>query len=338
MAFCPTGYRRAACLQIKIKVGRGSILHVVRQPVEGVVDISTWAPDEDFPIYPVGSKPKRLVICPADEGAPFLKPGQGYLFKEARDWQSQQIWCEIIAYELSRFLGVDVPPAFAAIDTKAGQVGALIELFYPYPDTAKSTRLIHAADFMQGSFADGKRGRPHALRENLVLCRALKAGDSLSWWAQALIFDALIGNTDRHSENWGFLFQRQADGQSVTLAPLYDNGTSLGYGLRDNKLDPPWDAQRMAMHIQRGTHDCGWSREEDGPTPHLLLCERFFVTYPSMKSVAQKMLIFTDAEVEEVVHWAQRFGFPVGFSSARGSFIVHQLAARRDALVGAIGL
>lgn len=175
-----------------------------------MIDVAGWAADEDFPIYPVGSKPKRLVICPNDGVSAFLRPIQGYLFKEAAGWRAQQVWCEVIAYELSFLIGVAVPPAFIAIDSSSGQAGALIELFYPYPAVNRTIRLVHAADFMHRNFADGKNGRPHAFRENLALCRTLRAPDALRWWGQAILFDTLIGNTDRHSENWGFPDRRNA--------------------------------------------------------------------------------------------------------------------------------
>ena len=39
------------------------------------------------------------------------------------------------------------------------------------------------------------------------------------------IFDALIANNDRHCDNWGVL--NGVDG--IRLAPIYDNGSSLGF-------------------------------------------------------------------------------------------------------------
>ena len=38
-----------------------------------------------------------------------------------------------------------------------------------------------------------------------------------------LTFDALVGNTDRHHENWAVLTGSQS------LAPTYDHGASLGF-------------------------------------------------------------------------------------------------------------
>lgn len=44
-----------------------------------------------------------------------------------------------------------------------------------------------------------------------------------------LIFDALIGNTDRHQNNWALLARKEEDVLNLKrLAPLYDNGSSLG--------------------------------------------------------------------------------------------------------------
>jgi hypothetical protein len=248
------------------------------------------------------------------------------------------MWCEIIAYEFSEIVGVKVPPALVAMDSAAGQTGALIELFYPYPAATKTTRLVHAADFMQQNFADGKKGRPHALRENLALCRALQAKDALTWWTEAVLFDTLIGNTDRHSENWGFLIERKDDDRIFSLAPLYDNGTSLGYGLQDAKLEEICVSARMTAYIARGTHDIGWSKAEDGPTAHLELCERLIKANKTLLPTATRMLSFSNEAIQEIVDWAGTFRVPVSFSPERGRFVVEQIAARRDALRGALGL
>ena len=45
-----------------------------------------------------------------------------------------------------------------------------------------------------------------------------------------LIFDALIGNCDRHSENWGLVGNTNSDGLKNRLAPAYDNAASLSNG------------------------------------------------------------------------------------------------------------
>jgi len=47
------------------------------------------------------------------------------------------------------------------------------------------------------------------------------------------IFDFLIGNTDRHQNNWAII----QDGSSSRLCPLYDNGSSLCCYIQESKID-----------------------------------------------------------------------------------------------------
>lgn len=47
------------------------------------------------------------------------------------------------------------------------------------------------------------------------------------------VFDFLIGNTDRHQNNWAIL---QND-EDVRLCPLYDNGSSLCCYIKENNID-----------------------------------------------------------------------------------------------------
>ena len=47
-----------------------------------------------------------------------------------------------------------------------------------------------------------------------------------------LLLDALIGNTDRHHENWGILVRSSAD---IRVAPTFDHASSLGRELNDEK-------------------------------------------------------------------------------------------------------
>ena len=57
---------------------------------------------------------------------------------------------------------------------------------------------------------DRDRGTKHNLLDVERLMRALVNTGALvqKWrqrWAEALLFDALIGNSDRHQDNWGLI-------------------------------------------------------------------------------------------------------------------------------------
>ncbi len=82
-----------------------------RQLANDPVLVGAWMPDDDAPIHPGGMKPKRIFICPDDVRQPYLIRGHRYLFKQAEGFRAQQLWSEVIAYEIARAAGTDVPPA-----------------------------------------------------------------------------------------------------------------------------------------------------------------------------------------------------------------------------------
>src|SRR6478609_1133062 len=103
------------------------------QTPEQVVDISLWPLDEDFGIFPVGSKPKRAVFCPAPAPHPFLIAGHRYLFKASKGWRILQHWSEALAYSIAQLCNHPAAASFIAYDSEANEVGTLIEFFYGYP-------------------------------------------------------------------------------------------------------------------------------------------------------------------------------------------------------------
>lgn len=44
---------------------------------------------------------------------------------------------------------------------------------------------------------------------------------------KVVIFDVLIGNSDRHHSNWGIKYEINGNDINVGICPLYDNGSSL---------------------------------------------------------------------------------------------------------------
>ena len=52
-------------------------------------------------------------------------------------------------------------------------------------------------------------------------------------FAEYVVLDALIGNVDRHHENWGVLRRKVGSDWRGFLAPSYDHASSLGRELTD---------------------------------------------------------------------------------------------------------
>ena len=55
-------------------------------------------------------------------------------------------------------------------------------------------------------------------------------------WISMLLFDFLIGNSDRHQSNWAMLVKISTDMIQIRWSPLYDNGSSLCCYINDNQL------------------------------------------------------------------------------------------------------
>lgn len=299
-----------------------------------VVQIGSWAADEEHKVFPIGSKPKRMLICPDPAPEPFLIPGWAYLFKTAgKPRFSRQVWSEVIAYRLGVALGREVPPAFVAVDERSGEAGALIEFFYDVRQGEQGVRFIHGAEYLSRVLTDTKRGRPHGLLNNLRICRALGLPDPESWWGQTLAFDALIGNVDRHPDNWGVLFSEEG----AKFAPIFDNGSSLGYELDDEQVLRKAKDGGLDSYIAAGTHHCAWSAREDEFRGHVSLCHRLGHKYAGVAKSVQMMLDFDDKLVPEILDTCVSLEGGGPFSPERAAFLADLIWRRRTALIRAPG-
>jgi hypothetical protein len=299
-----------------------------------VVDITHWELDEDNPFGPQGAKPKRFVISPNPTARPDIVSGHRYVFKEPSGNRRMQIWSEVIAYRLAHALGLPVPPAFLATDA-VGSPGVLVEFFFGRPGHAPQ-RFVHAIERFQGRgvTTDFRRG---SMRDNIALTRGHQVVNWRSWWAEAIAFDAIIGNTDRHSENWGFLVQRGDEQPVHTLAPIFDNGTSLGFSIRDEDMPRLTTGTAFDRFVRRGAHHCGWLAGNDETALHPELCRRFMETHGGDGTAMDRVIQLRDSTIDDVVQWCVTVDFPVRFSEQRADFVSRLVKAKRDAVIAAIG-
>lgn len=312
-------------------MGASPRLH--QQPHQ-IVDVVGLMPE----VYSRGSRPKQWYLVPASEKHPFLLGGHQYLFKESMHRSPAQYWSEIVASEIGQIAGVGVPPSFAAIDSARGVPGSFIEYFLQYPGGDPTERFTHAVDhlqMLQRDF-DTKRGTNHNLKTNLLLLRAFELRASLvggiDFLARALVFDALIGNTDRHQENWGFIWSDYSVRQRVKMAPAFDNGTSLGYEFNDDQLSQ-MVGERLDRYVRRGTHHM---RIQDGDRKrpsHLALCEHFARQHPFAIPKMLNVLSFPEAELRRRLERLVLFDMPAKLSEPRAEFMLRS-TLRRRALLG----
>lgn len=300
---------------------------------QAVLSIDSWEIDAEFGTYPQGARAKEAFFAPAAPPESVIIPNHRYLFKRSKRSYPDQFWGEIVAYRVGCLLGLTVPPAFAAYHEGNGICGALIEWFY---QDGHET-LVHAGDLLQSVVQpdlDRKQGLKHNLKDNIRLMRAMSQQGILKmdwrkWWIDALLFDALIGNTDRHQDNWGFLFSRGRKTPSCRLTPLFDNGTSLGHERFPDRISN-WSPQRLERYVASGTHHV--HRSLDGAhdiRQHIDLLACMCAEWPeACKSAKDRVSTLEFEDLRKSIEDLPELVLPIRFSVERMEFVLHLLELR----------
>ena len=96
--------------------------------------------------------------------------------------------------------------------------------------------------------------------------------------AEYAVLDAIIGNTDRHHENWGLLRRRTAAAWRGMVAPSFDHASSLGRELQDARRQRLLTENRVGSYVERGRGAIYWE-ESDPPISPLELVRRAVATH-----------------------------------------------------------
>ena len=174
-------------------------------------------PDKDFKFLESnpnakGSRLKKTVIANNGDKAFSKYEGNRYLVSEACS--------EKMSYEIANILGYDCARIELAND-KEGRLGVLNYLFIDIGNTEH----IDAVSYL--NIHDTERSKYYTISN---IKKTLDGLDKnlFEGFIKIMVFDALIGEQDRHEENWGIT---RIENQ-YKFSPLYDNGENL---LRDFK-------------------------------------------------------------------------------------------------------
>ena len=183
-----------------------------------VIDYSCWK-EEKLPVS--GIREKVWLSNPAT--------GETGLFKFPKTNDTGDYWAEKLAYELGLLIGVKV--AHTELGNYKGRKGS-----FSYNILGDGEYLLEGhiiiGDILEFSTSTeiyeqlGRNYSVQLLEEVLV--------ERFALFLEVLTFDCLIGNTDRHHGNWGFI--TDDSGSWLRLAPLYDNGSSLCYLERPERI------------------------------------------------------------------------------------------------------
>lgn len=222
--------------------------------------LSEWAPQTEE----MGSKRKFW----------YLREGEResyWLFKYPRSNRGEH-WAEKITAEVAGLLGI--PCARVELAQYQGDRGSATESI-----TRDGWDLIHGNEVLSRALSDydsterNFHSADHTL-ENIWLAldgtfeTAADAIEAKSQFAEYLVLDAVVGNTDRHSENWGTLRLYEVYRSVESLAPSYDHGSSLGRELMDERRELLLTSNRLGAYVERGHGQIYWQNiGRRGPSP-----------------------------------------------------------------------
>lgn len=306
-----------------------------------IIDVAEW---KDWAVYPEGSRDKKEVFSPAEVKNKFIIPNYRYLFKYSRDCFPWQFWMEVFSYYFGELIGVAVPPVFVGKD-REDKYAALIEWFYCDREMIeKSFRLsgqkilkykskshyfieqyVSGRNFMTARIEnfDEKYGIQHNLETLFDIMEEEKVENWLSNWVEIFVFDALIGNTDRHQDNWGILYQEKSN----KLSPAFDNGTSLGHEI----LEENFYKKNIDKYISKGYHHIKLSLDSEDHVKHLELLKVLSQKYSKeFKGIIEKSLSFEKTDIEKILNYLVQFNIDVPLTELRADFMLKLIMTRKE--------
>ena len=228
-----------------------------------------------------------------------------WLFKYPQP-NTGQHWAEKIAAEIARL--IDVPHARVELAIYRGDRGSVTESF-----VRSRQEMIHGNQLLTDAVAGYNPERTfhqssHTI-ENIrtaleYVCKD-PAGkrEAKTRLAEYLVLDALIGNTDRHHENWGMLRERDGERWRHAVAPSFDHASSLGRELRDERRILLLNENRVGTYVERGAGAIFWSEEaRRGPNPLQLVRYAAMRYADSFRPVLRKIGELDRNALRAVVH------------------------------------
>ena len=153
------------------------------------------------------------------------------LFKFKKDVSTTDHISECIAYKLAITLGI--PCAVFELGMYHNREGSMSYNIVTTGDQILIEEINYINTFYPGydaeTFVDTNTGDLYSVE---MVQRVTQGVFDFADFLHMLIFDFLIGNSDRHQSNWAVLY----DNKKSSFAPLYDNGSSLCAFISDEQV------------------------------------------------------------------------------------------------------
>lgn len=257
-----------------------------------------------------GTRPKRLVIDKFNNKA--------YFKYEHPEYNCSEACSEKLSYEIAKILGFEC----AVIELAKDEYGKLGVLNYIFTNDKK----IEHNDAVSYLKKSGEDRKDFYTLENIK--KGLDKLDSNLFFElfKILVFDALIGEQDRHEENWGII----KINKEYHISPLYDNGCSLLNKFKDelyankyynglNDFDSFINRSRSLIYDKNGKK-----------YKHFDLIKELYNKYPDkIKIELKKLERLDDKKIEKIVNYIP----DELLTNMHKKYIIKYLKKRRDILL-----
>ena len=238
-----------------------------------------WAEENEE----MGAKTKFWYRNPDDESR--------WLFKHPRP-NSGEHWAEKIAERVANIM--EIPHGEVDLAVFEGARGSASKSF-----VRDDEEIFHGNQILERTVTNYEastrfRQSDHTLGAVLHglddISESPKAADRAKRrFAEYMMLDALIGNTDRHHQNWGIVRKLEEDEWFGPLAPSYDHASSLGRELLDSARDRHL-SDGVERYAERGRGGIYWNRNDRRAPSPLRLAIMAAERYPDMFVPALKKL------------------------------------------------
>jgi HipA-like C-terminal domain len=198
-------------------------------------DVTTWAKSAD---EPSGLRPKHWVVDTT---------GTEWLRKESLSWRPTELAVEALTLELARRCGYPVAYGTCCTWLAGDQVvrGFISRKFQDAMEAQTSGgELIARHMDLPADLSSQEAEQQRRIKTTIAVTRtALEEQqqqygvDLIGPFLRMLVFDAWIGNGDRHSANWAILVRSELHRSSCRLAPMYDTAGCLLANLTDATIE-----------------------------------------------------------------------------------------------------
>ncbi|HEY0262329.1 MAG TPA: HipA domain-containing protein [Chitinophagales bacterium] len=211
------------------------------------IDATAW---QNLSWLNSGGTRAKKILQDFEEGEYYFKCSEK---KEAK-YYKYEFWNEIIAYQLGLHLGLDMLRYDVAVfENEIGCISPKMITDEEHLVEVGSFMTAQNPDFLPENNKARKQYTSQLLEETL---KTFDLAEFLPFFFRTLLFDVIIGNTDRHQENWAFI----VNDAKIKTAPIYDNVSCLARELNDVKVSVLLsDEKELLKYINIGKSELHWN-------------------------------------------------------------------------------